>query len=92
MGNEDSREPIGAAPSLRATMALAIFFTAALLWGVPELVKWTRKNLPPLIATGSCLPPSEFEQLHIVVSRHDGRLFTECMYVGGRGVYTRRRR
>ena len=85
-------EPIGAAPSLRFTVALAIVTAAAMLWGVPRIVEWSRQHLPPLTATAQCLPPSEFEQLHIVVRLHEGLLYSECLYVGTAGTYTRKRR
>jgi hypothetical protein len=41
-------------------------------------------------APAKCQPPSEHEQLHIVVTLRDGRLHSECMFVGTRGTYARR--
>jgi hypothetical protein len=45
----------------------------------------------PAPAPASCLPPTEFETLHIVVGQHQGRLVVDCMYVGSTGTYTRRK-
>lgn len=41
-------------------------------------------------AATACPPPSELEQLHIVVTVRAGQLHSECMYVGTRGSYTKR--
>jgi hypothetical protein len=41
-------------------------------------------------ALGDCRPPSEFEQLHIVVANRAGQLvLVDCMHVGAKGTYSR---
>jgi hypothetical protein len=41
-------------------------------------------------ALGDCRPPSEFEQLHIVVANRAGQLvLVDCMHVGTKGTYSR---
>lgn len=42
------------------------------------------------IAAG-CPPPTEHEQLHIVIVQRAGQLVTDCRYVGARGTYQRSR-
>ena len=42
-------------------------------------------------ALAACPPPTESEQLHVVVTRRDGTLVAECMFVGPTGAYVRRK-
>lgn len=39
-----------------------------------------------------CTPPTEYEQLHVILVWRDGRLAANCLYVGSRGTYSRDRR
>lgn len=48
-----------------------------------------RAPAPRAITQAGCLPPSEFEQLHIIVVARGGRFHVDCLYLGSRGSYTR---
>lgn len=71
-----------------------MFFIGVLLllavWAMDDLRAWTRTWFGAQVSARACQSPSEYEQLHIVVTLHDGRLHSQCMYVGTRGAYTRR--
>jgi hypothetical protein len=66
-----------------------LFFIALLLiavWAMDDLRAWTRTWFATPAIAGTCPPPSEHEQLHVVSYWRDGRLLSECMYVGSRGA------
>lgn len=44
---------------------------------------------PRAIAQAGCTPPSEFEQLHIVVVARGAQFHADCLYIGSRGTYRR---
>jgi hypothetical protein len=71
-----------------------MFFMGILLllavWALDDMRAWARTWFGPAKIARTCQPPSEHEQLHIVVTLRDGRLHSECMFVGTRGTYARR--
>lgn len=83
---------VGAAPSLRFTIVLAVITTAVMLYVAPFFAAKLAARLPALhLRAVDCPPPSEHEQLHLIVVQHRGRLdVADCMYVGGAGAYQRR--
>jgi hypothetical protein len=71
-------------------------FVAALFglvaWFADDLNGWVRGRLERDTTTArrsfvDCPPPSEFEQLHIIVRRREDRIAADCWYVGTRGSY-----
>jgi len=74
-----------------------VTYTLALLGvatGVGLVLNFTPPPVPAptivaIAAPGTCAPPTEHEQLHIVVVRRGDRLAASCLYVGSRGTYQR---
>lgn len=72
------------------TYTLAFLALAAVVGLALNLAPATTAPVTVAIAApGFCLPPSEHEQLHIVVVKRGERFAASCMYVGSRGTYKR---
>jgi hypothetical protein len=50
---------------------------------------WRHARAPSAIEQpiARCLPPSEYELLHVLVSRKGDRIEASCAYLGPRGAY-----
>jgi len=71
-------------------IAIALGFILVLAFSSPRIRAALEEIFPNVFHTArlhACLPPTEYETLHIMVSLRDGELVTECMYVGSRGAY-----
>lgn len=83
---------VGDRPSLLSLAVLGAFIGLVIAY-LPEITTWMRARADASIgerAYVSCEPPTEHEQLHIIVTRSEGRIAASCMYIGSRGSYTRR--
>lgn len=86
---------ISAAPSLAFELAIVLgaMFGGLIVYALPDIQAWIAGQAPAVHARAlnGCHSPTEHEQLHIIVTHRDGRLVSECMYVGTRGTYTKGR-
>jgi hypothetical protein len=79
---------VGAVAIVVALAALAAWFAPEIAL-IASLQDRADRNIGQR-AYVSCEPPAEFEQLHIVVTKNEGRIAASCMYIGSKGTYTRR--
>jgi hypothetical protein len=77
-------------PPLMVAVVAGALIAALVVWGMPRLLAFA-DPVHARALKADCPAPAELEQLHIVVTIHSGRLSTECLYVGARGTYQRRR-
>lgn len=76
-------------------VAIAICVIGFVLWGFVPFMNWAADDISrdPAVAStlSQCAPPTEHEQLHVVIVSRNGQLFADCQYVGPRGAYQRGR-
>lgn len=76
----------------RIELGLALLVVVAFFELKPAIERWldAKTAVVQTSALGRCRPPTEFEQLHIVVAhRGDAYALVHCLHVGSRGTYTR---
>lgn len=83
--------------SAKVELFVALAVIALFLYAREDLGAWLQGILPPptvqTSAQAGCQPPSEHEQLHVVLAWRDGRLVhLGCQYVGSQSAYVRGRR
>lgn len=79
-------------PVARAELFTATLALVSALYLLPAAKAWihARAEAVQTSALGECRPPSEFEQLHVVVENRAGRLVAGgCLFVGTPGTYAR---
>lgn len=89
-------QALGELRSLARDFVLVLLIAAAVWFAWPWLREWVAASFPSpapaQVGAFGCAPPTEHEQLHVVITRYpDGTLVPECMYLGPRGAYRRTR-
>ena len=82
--------PLRSGPPFVVELAVALAFLLILAFSSPRIRLALEEIFPNVFhasALHACLPPTEYETVHIIVSLRDGELVTECMYIGARGAY-----
>jgi hypothetical protein len=78
--------------SARAELLGAVLTLIAALYLLPAAKAWLKAEAEAVqtSALTDCRPPTEYEQLHVVVLNRAGRLVSGgCLYVGTKGTYTK---
>lgn len=72
---------------IAVTVPLVLVILLALLGFAWRLHARAPSAIEQPSAIARCLPPSEYELLHVIVSRKGDRIEASCAYLGPRGAY-----